>query len=100
MHILIIYDITKTKLRSKITSICFDYGLKRVQKSAFLGLTTARNQQWIIKEVRELLDQKGNRREYNIQIFQLPVDCMRNRTIFYSKKRPRKSFPGREALSQ
>lgn len=33
----IIYDITETKVRSKIAKACKDKGLYRVQKSVFLG---------------------------------------------------------------
>ncbi len=33
----IIYDITSNKRRSRIVRVCKNYGLYRVQKSAFLG---------------------------------------------------------------
>ena len=33
----IIYDISEDKIRSKIASKCKNYGLDRVQKSAFIG---------------------------------------------------------------
>ena len=37
MLLWIIYDITVTKCRNKIAKLCKEYGLYRVQKSAFLG---------------------------------------------------------------
>ena len=37
MHTYVIYDIVKDRIRKKIADICLDYGLKRIQYSAFLG---------------------------------------------------------------
>ena len=34
---IVIYDITDTKIRNRIAEICKDYGLKRIQYSAFIG---------------------------------------------------------------
>ena len=37
MHTYVMYDIVKDRVRKKIADICLDYGLKRIQYSAFLG---------------------------------------------------------------
>jgi CRISPR-associated protein Cas2 len=37
MVTLFVYDITNDRIRTKIVQICQDYGLKRIQYSAFLG---------------------------------------------------------------
>ena len=37
MHVLLVYDISNNKIRSKVADICQDYGLDRVQYSAFTG---------------------------------------------------------------
>ena len=37
MHIIVVYDIPSNKIRTKISDICEDYGLDRVQYSAFSG---------------------------------------------------------------
>ncbi len=37
MHCLVIYDIENDRKRGKIADACLDYGLDRVQYSAFLG---------------------------------------------------------------
>jgi len=37
MLVWVIYDIVDDKIRSKIAKVCKQYGLYRVQKSAFLG---------------------------------------------------------------
>ncbi len=37
MHLLVVYDISHDGTRTKIADICQDYGLDRIQYSAFLG---------------------------------------------------------------
>ncbi len=37
MLLWVVYDIVNDKVRSKIAKVCKNYGLYRVQKSAFLG---------------------------------------------------------------
>ena len=37
MHTYVIYDIVNDRIRKKIADACLDYGLKRIQYSAFLG---------------------------------------------------------------
>ncbi|MDA5111054.1 CRISPR-associated endonuclease Cas2 [Brevibacillus thermoruber] len=42
MNFLLIYDITEDKIRNKVAEVCKDYGMQRVQYSAFFG-TMGRN---------------------------------------------------------
>jgi CRISPR-associated protein Cas2 len=51
---LVIYDIVEDRVRGKVADICLDYGLSRIQYSAFVGNLSATHQ-------RELL-QKAQRR--------------------------------------
>ncbi|MGO0063476.1 CRISPR-associated endonuclease Cas2 [Brevibacillus fluminis] len=37
MHLLVIYDVQEDKVRTRVAEACKDYGLCRVQKSAFKG---------------------------------------------------------------
>jgi CRISPR-associated protein Cas2 len=37
MHYLLIYDITDDRARTKVADLCLDYGLERIQYSAFCG---------------------------------------------------------------
>lgn len=37
MRYLLIYDITEDRARSKVADLCLDYGLERIQYSAFWG---------------------------------------------------------------
>ena len=45
MHTYVIYDIVENRVRKRVSDACLDYGLRRIQYSAFLGdmNTTRRN---------------------------------------------------------
>ncbi|MCB0096746.1 MAG: CRISPR-associated endonuclease Cas2 [Caldilineaceae bacterium] len=50
MKCLLIYDIPDDGVRAKIANFCLDYGLDRVQYSAFLGdLSTNHQEELILK---------------------------------------------------
>jgi len=67
MITLVIYDITDDIIRNRIAKACKQFGLSRIQKSAFLGdLPSARRKELISRLRRILGDSKGN-----IQIFVL-----------------------------
>lgn len=50
----VIYDISDTNSRSKIAAKCKDYGLVRVQKSAFLGDLTKNKFEMLAEEIGSL----------------------------------------------
>jgi CRISPR-associated protein Cas2 len=52
---LVIYDITEDRARLRVAEICLDYGLSRVQYSAFLGLLTRAQQVELMRRVRREL---------------------------------------------
>ncbi len=56
----IIYDISENNLRSRIASKCKDYGLERVQKSAFLGNVTKNKLDMLSIEIKEILQGTEN----------------------------------------
>ena len=67
MHTLVIYDITEDKIRNKIAEVCKDYGLRRVQWSAFLGeLNVNRREELHLKLIQTLKDNDGDIRLYPI----------------------------------
>ncbi|MBW7883422.1 MAG: CRISPR-associated endonuclease Cas2 [Caldilineaceae bacterium] len=45
MKCLLIYDIPDDRIRTKIATFCLDYGLDRVQYSAFMGELSANHQE-------------------------------------------------------
>ena len=65
MNTLVIYDITEDKIRNKVAEVCKDYGLTRIQWSAFLGeLSNNHREELYSKLIKTLKDNAGN-----IQIF-------------------------------
>lgn len=54
----IVYDISKDKTRNKVAKICKEYGLYRVQKSAFLGELNKNQIDEIIISFKEICDKE------------------------------------------
>jgi CRISPR-associated protein Cas2 len=52
---LVVYDISNDRIRAKVADFCLDYGLSRVQFSAFLGdLSRAHQDELLLKVKRRL----------------------------------------------
>lgn len=58
MQILLIYDIPDTKVRTKVADICQDYGLERIQYSAFTGDLRRVHQEEMLEKMRKRLGKK------------------------------------------
>lgn len=55
MKCLVIYDIPDDKIRTKIADFCLDYGLDRIQYSAFIGdLSNNHQEELMLKLGRRL----------------------------------------------
>ncbi len=65
MQALLIYDIPDDKIRKKIADICLDYGLLRIQYSAFTGYLTATRRTELYRKIEKILGKKPG----NVQIF-------------------------------
>ena len=61
---LLIYDIPDDRLRSKVADACLDYGLDRIQYSAFLGDLTHNRQEEILQRVRRIIGKKPARVQF------------------------------------
>ena len=60
MHTYVIYDIVEDRIRKKIADACLDYGLKRIQYSAYLGdINATRRRGLEAKLTREFGDAEG-----------------------------------------
>jgi len=56
----LIYDIENDRLRTRIADVCLNYGLERIQFSAFFGkLNRNRRQELALKVQNELGDESG-----------------------------------------
>lgn len=61
MLILTIYDIENDRVRTRISEACKDYGLQRIQYSAFLGdLNTLRRDELLLRLRKTLGGYSGN----------------------------------------
>lgn len=58
MRILLIYDIPDTKIRTKVADICLDYGLERIQYSAFRGSLARVHQEEMLGKMRKRLGKR------------------------------------------
>jgi CRISPR-associated protein Cas2 len=71
MNRLLIYDISEDRLRAKVADTCKDYGLKRVQYSAFFGFLTQNYVEELQKKIRRLLSDSAG---WSIIIFTMSED--------------------------
>lgn len=55
VHILLIYDITHDGTRTKIARVCEDFGLDRLQFSAFGGQLSRRHQRELMSRIKRLM---------------------------------------------
>jgi CRISPR-associated protein Cas2 len=55
MRCLVIYDITNDNARGKVADACLDYGLERIQYSAFAGKLSSTHQRELERKIRRLL---------------------------------------------
>ncbi|MEZ4731161.1 MAG: CRISPR-associated endonuclease Cas2 [Caldilineaceae bacterium] len=59
-HLLLIYDIPNDRIRTKVATACEDYGLDRVQLSAFYGRLNRNLQEELMLKIETLLgDESG-----------------------------------------
>lgn len=67
MHCLLIYDISDDRIRTKVADACLDYGLDRIQFSAFYGNISRNYQEELFQKVEALLGKEDG------QIMLLPI---------------------------
>jgi CRISPR-associated protein Cas2 len=61
MHCLLVYDIPNDRARARIADACLDYGLDRVQYSAFHGDISRNRQEELFLKTKNILGRKpGN----------------------------------------
>ncbi len=65
MKCLVIYDVPNDGLRTKIAEICLDYGLARIQYSAFFGELSQNRQGEILQKMKRRI----GKREANVQLY-------------------------------
>jgi CRISPR-associated protein Cas2 len=77
MPYVIIYDITKDSLRNRVASKLKDYGLRRIQYSAFIGDLRARNLRSLVTDLKKMLGKAGREDERKVvHIFPVPFSSL------------------------
>ncbi len=77
MQCLLVYDIPDDRKRAKIAEACLDYGMDRIQYSAFLGPLLPTHQEELMLKIEKTL----GRRSGNIQLFPLCEKDWANRRV-------------------
>jgi CRISPR-associated protein Cas2 len=57
-HVVVLYDIQLDRLRTRISEACLDYGLERVQYSAFFGKLTRNKREELFLRLASILEDK------------------------------------------
>ncbi len=81
MHCLVVYDIPDDAVRTKVADVCLDYGLERIQYSAFEGVLSRNHQQELLLKIKKRL----GRKEGNVQVFPICQEDWENRLVFIQK---------------
>lgn len=94
MQCLVIYDISSDRIRGKVSDICLDYGLARIQYSAFMGNLGTTHQ----TELYRLLQRALGKARGSIQIMPMDDRSYSARRLLGSPhaKKERPSPPGKD----
>jgi CRISPR-associated protein Cas2 len=57
--LLVIYDIPDDRVRTRVADACLDYGLARIQYSAFVGTLSRTHQEELLLKLRRHLGRKA-----------------------------------------
>ena len=77
MRCLLIYDITHDNTRTKVADACLDYGLQRIQFSAFFGELSNVYQ----RELLSKIERRIGKHAANVQLFPLDEKSWSGRRI-------------------
>ncbi len=82
MRCLLIYDISHDGTRTKVADACLDYGLERIQYSAFLGELSHIHQKELLLKIKRQI----GKHDASIQLFPLDEKSWTGRRIIEQKK--------------
>lgn len=77
MQCLLIYDIADDRARTRVADACLDYGLQRIQFSAFCGDLSRTHQ----RELFTLIVQRVKNKAANVQLFPLDEQSWNGRRV-------------------
>lgn len=70
MQCLVIYDIPNDRTRVKVADACLDYGLTRMQWSAFVGELQTPLQRELMRKIRDLIGKRA------AKVLMLPINAV------------------------
>ncbi len=91
MKTVLLYDITSDRVRTKVADACLDYGLLRIQYSAFFGEISANHLEELLQRVRKLIGKSPAR----VEIFPLCEKDLKLRRTLTMARLGRQPKPGR-----
>ena len=77
MRCLLIYDISHDGTRAKVADACLDYGLERIQYSAFIGELSRIHQRELLLKI----ERRIGKQSASVQMFPLDEKCWTNRRV-------------------
>ena len=80
-NVLLVYDIPDDRKRTKVADACLDYGLDRIQFSAFQGWLLPTLQEELFLKVKKVLGKKQG----NIQMFPVCAEDWAKRKVIDQK---------------
>jgi CRISPR-associated protein Cas2 len=86
MQTLIVYDIPNDRIRGKIADACLDYGLDRIQWSAFLGDLARTHQEELWQKLSDVLGKQPG----NIQLFPICESDWKRRQVLVREGKDKK----------
>ena len=81
MQCLLVYDISDDRVRAKVADACLDYGLDRIQFSAFLGNLARTHQEELLLKIGKQLGAKPG----NVQLFPICEKDWQGRLVIDQK---------------
>ena len=76
MHYVVIYDFTDDRARARAARVLLDYGMTRIQYSAFVGELEPRRARSLLTDLRKIVSSaRGDRRV--VHLFPVPVSSLR-----------------------
>jgi CRISPR-associated protein Cas2 len=81
-NLLLVYDISDDAKRSKIADVCLDYGLDRIQYSAFMGWLLPGKQAELMLKLKNILGKKAGK----VQLFPLCAEDYAKRKEILQKE--------------
>ena len=81
MRCLLIYDITHDGIRAKVADACLDYGLERIQYSAFMGELNWIHQKELLLQIKRRI----GKHDANVQLFPLDEKSWTSRRVIEQK---------------